>query len=59
MLKRWMQRLERIWIAVTFAEAGEPETARHWAEDPERPATCPRVDRAEPGPSSSRELTAH
>lgn len=37
MWKRLMARLERIWIAVTFAEAGEVETALDWASaDAER-----------------------
>ncbi len=58
MLKRWMEKLERIWIAVTFAEAGEHDTARRWAEDPKQRPASPRADdAAERHPP--RELTAH
>jgi hypothetical protein len=38
MWKRWMEKLERVWIAVTFAEHGEVETALEWAPDPDAPA---------------------
>lgn len=31
MLATWMQRLETLFVAVTFAEAGEFETARQIA----------------------------
>lgn len=58
MLKRWMEKLERIWIAVTFAEAGDHETARRWAEESDRrPASARADDAAERHPP--RELTAH
>jgi hypothetical protein len=31
-MKRWLEYLERLWMAVSFAEAGEPETARQILE---------------------------
>lgn len=42
MWKHLMERLERIWIAATFAEAGERETALAWAgDDADQPAQAP------------------
>lgn len=34
MLKQFMQRLETVWVAITFAEAGEHETALQLLNNP-------------------------
>lgn len=39
MMRRLFQRLEAWFMAVTFAEAGEHATARHYSDA--RPATTP------------------
>lgn len=31
-MKAFFDKLERLFVAITFAEAGEAETARQWAD---------------------------
>jgi hypothetical protein len=50
MWKRWMEKLERIWIAVTFAEHGEVDTALEWLPDPDAPWPAPEVTEEPPMP---------
>jgi len=35
-MKEWLEKIETLWIAITFAEAGEWETAKTWMEAGEK-----------------------
>ena len=54
-MKRLMQKLDRIFVAATFAEAGEFETARDIMREDERPQ---KVDRITPSRRPGKELRA-
>ena len=54
-MKRLIQKLDRIFVAATFAEAGEFETARDIMREDKRPQ---KVDRTTPSRMPGKELRA-
>lgn len=54
-MKKVLKKLEDIWVAATFAEAGEFETAREILREEERPQ---KVDRISPDTRIRKELRA-
>lgn len=55
MMKRLVQKLDRIFVAATFAEAGEFETARDIMREDKRPQ---KVDRTTPTSRPRKEMRA-
>ena len=47
-MKRLMQKLDRIFVAATFAEAGEFETARDIQREDKRPQKVDRITTSRP-----------
>jgi hypothetical protein len=54
-MKKLIQKLDKIFVAATFAEAGEFETARDIMREDERPQ---KVDRITPSRRPRKELRA-
>jgi hypothetical protein len=54
-MKKIFKKLENIWVAATFAEAGEYDTARDILRKEERPQ---KVDRVSPTKRVRKELKA-
>jgi hypothetical protein len=55
MMKRLMEKIDRIFVAAAFAEAGEFDTARDIMREDKRPQ---KVDRVTPSRRPSKELRA-
>jgi hypothetical protein len=58
MIKSWFERLQNLFNAVTFAEAGEPETACKYLEQHPSPLPRNRSDSVSLAPAARR-VTAH
>ena len=54
-MKEWMKKINRVFVAATFAEAGEFDTARDIMREDERPK---KVDRVTPSSRPRKELRA-
>jgi hypothetical protein len=54
-MKRLVQKLDRIFVAATFAEAGEFETAKDIMREDKRPQ---KVDRITPSKRPGKEIRA-
>lgn len=54
-MKKIFKKLENIWVAATYAEAGEFDTAREILKEEERPQ---KVDRVSPTKRVRKELRA-